>query len=1123
MTEVPEFPKEEIKEILEKFFYDEIVEAIVKEKRRVVLDFSEIERINIAIAAGILNYPEQVIPLFESAIAEIKPPTPKEFEEGKQIRLRVRFKNLPESCKVEIKDLRSEHLGKMVVVEGVVKIATDVRPIARAVKYKCQNCRWESDWVPLELFQPPPKMVCPNCKKSKDVVVYRRSLVDAQRVVLEEFPEIAEGQPKKLNVILLDDLVDPELQRYTIPGKRVRVSGILKDIQVKKKGMYDFILIANNIEPLSEEIEEIVLTEEDVKKIKELAKDPKILDKIVESIAPSIAGYEEIKKAIALQLFGGVRKERPDGTRVRGDIHILLVGDPGVGKSLTHSQKIIYKEGDAWKIESIGEFFDRMAKKYGIKKERGMEFVEIREEIFVPSINPNTLKFELKKVKRVIRHASPRTVLLIRTKCGREVVVTEDHSLLTFDGSKVVPIEGSKVKKKLILPLIRMIPRNKTLKEVKGKGKRIPLTRDLGYLLGFFLGDGSVVHSGSNVYIEIKMKSRRVFQKIRRTLKDLGINFGESKDKVLYRLLIYERWFVNWIVEEFYKEFRRTGRKGEKTRMKRLPEWVLNSNEEFLLGLIEGIVDSNGSVERGFIHVYFTNRELFEMFQYILLSLGFIFTSSSSRKRYRGKFVDCYRIRVVKGRYKLKILKGFYRYSRVDNVDKVVLPRVLVKRIRESGLTRRILPLRKLGGEFRGEVYRGYVGREYAKRILKFVSSEELKSIVENEFIFWDYVVEVKKVNIRDIEEKWEYVYDLSVEDNENFVAGMIFVHNSQILKHVSKLAPKGMYVSGKGATGVGITAAVSKDELLGGWALEVGPAVLMSGGILCIDELDKIKKDDLIALHEMLEQQTITISKANIHATLRAETTVLAAANPKFGRFDPYRPIPEQIDLPPTIINRFDLIFPLKDIPDLRKDSFVMEHIVKGHIAPEELKPKIPLDLLRKYIAYARQNVFPRLTEEAAEEIKKFYLKLRSKAQAFGEGVRPIPISPRQLEALIRLSEAVARIKLKEKVEKEDVEVAIELMRYYLREVGMDPETGMIDIDRVMTGIPAKKRDKIAKIISIIERLSEEFGGSAPVDEILKEAELENIDASEARRILDELKRKGEIFEPVPGKFALT
>ncbi len=340
----------------------------------------------------------------------------------------------------------------------------------------------------------------------------------------------------------------------------------------------------------------------------------------------------------------------------------------------------------------------------------------------------------------------------------------------------------------------------------------------------------------------------------------------------------------------------------------------------------------------------------------------------------------------------------------------------------------------------------------------------------------------------------------------------------SQMLKYVSSLAPKARYVVGTSTTGAGLTATVVKDEFLRGWSLEAGALVLVSGGIACIDEIDKMGKDDRVAMHEAMEQQTISVAKANIQATLRAETTILAAANPKLGRFDPYGIIADQIDLPPTLINRFDLIFIIRDLPEETKDQKIAERILEAAEKPDAMVSEIEPSLLKKYIAYAKKNLEPRLTKEAIESLSSFYVTLRNKkTMQSDEAIRPIPISPRQLEALIRLSEASARVRLSKNVTKFDAERAIKLLTYCLKQVGIDPETGELDIDRIVSGISTSARSKIVTIREIIRDLESRIGTNIPMEDIMTEADAQGIEEGKAEEIIERLKRDGEIFEPKP------
>ncbi len=336
----------------------------------------------------------------------------------------------------------------------------------------------------------------------------------------------------------------------------------------------------------------------------------------------------------------------------------------------------------------------------------------------------------------------------------------------------------------------------------------------------------------------------------------------------------------------------------------------------------------------------------------------------------------------------------------------------------------------------------------------------------------------------------------------------------SSLLIFMSNAAPKARYVAGRGASGAGLTAAVVRDEFLKGWALEAGAMVLANGGYCMIDELDKMSTDDTSALHEALSQQKISISKANIQATLRAETTVLAAANPKLGRFDPYQPIAQQIDLPPALINRFDLIFPVRDLPNRDIDEKIASHVLSLQQSINIKEPDVPSQLLKKYVAYAKQNIFPKLTDGAIEEIKRFYVDLRNMGTD-EEGIRPIPISARQLEALVRLAEGSARVRFSKKVTKADAKRAIRILKYCLMQVGFDYETGQIDIDRISTGIPASQRSRIVRVREIINELESTLGKTIPLDDILRSSSEKGIDENEVEEIIERLKRSGDIFEP--------
>ena len=337
----------------------------------------------------------------------------------------------------------------------------------------------------------------------------------------------------------------------------------------------------------------------------------------------------------------------------------------------------------------------------------------------------------------------------------------------------------------------------------------------------------------------------------------------------------------------------------------------------------------------------------------------------------------------------------------------------------------------------------------------------------------------------------------------------------SALLQYVARIAPRGLYTSGRGTTAAGLTAAVIR-EPQGGMSLEAGALVLADKGVACIDEIEKMRPEDRVAIHEAMEQQTISIAKGGIVATLNARTAILAAANPDLGRYDPYRSVVENVKkLPITILSRFDLIFVIRDVPEKERDARMAAHILETHRAREApLEPPIPPDLLRKYISYAKM-IEPKLTEEAMERIREFYLEMR--AMSSGEG-SPIAITARQLESLIRIAEARARAALRDHVTAEDAEAAINIMKRFLQEVGVDLETKRLDIDTIMTGKPKSLRDKLQILLDAIVRLDE--GDGVPQEDLIRELEAEGISEADARRLLGILLRDGMIFEVRPGRY---
>ncbi|RLI96692.1 MAG: AAA family ATPase [Candidatus Aenigmatarchaeota archaeon] len=659
--------KARFEEFLKSNYYNELLKLCQEGKTSLVIDFSLLDRFDPLVADQLLEEPEKTFEEFQEAVKNIDLP---EYTE-----INIRVKNLPERRNIRIRNLRSKHIDKLYCIDGIVKSASEVKPQIYSTVYKCPDCG-----ALIEVEQVGKILRKPNfceCGRKSGFDLVEKKMVDIRWLRINEPFEITTGErPGEIAVFLKGDLTTPEMQRKTDPGNRIKIVGVVKELPIKIGGKEatkrDIYIDVNYVEPSDIEYEELEITPEDEKKIKEFASDPMIFEKLMHSIAPTIYGFDEIKEAIVLQMFGGVPHQMPDGTRVRGNIHILITGDPGTGKS--------------------------------------------------------------------------------------------------------------------------------------------------------------------------------------------------------------------------------------------------------------------------------------------------------------------------------------------------------------------------------------------------------------------------------------------------------------QILKLVSDVIPRGKYVSGKGVTGAGLTASVRKEEeLTGGWVLEAGALVLANKGLISIDEFDKMNKDDQIAMHEAMSLETISIAKASITATLPSQTAVLAAANPKFGRFDPMQPIVKQIDIPQTLMSRFDLKFALRDKPDRAKDRELAEHILTSRMSPETTIPTIPVPFLRKYLAYAKMKCTKiRLTEEASKVLRDFYVDMRNRYA--GEETATVPITLRQYEALIRMAEASAKVRLSDHVTVEDAQRAIKIMKFSLRQLGYEPETGRIDIDRIESGITTSQRNKIRAVLEIIDSLHEE-GRGVSIEDIKAEAsEKHGMSDSDVLEIIDRLKRDGTVFEPRSG-----
>ncbi|CDK26720.1 unnamed protein product [Kuraishia capsulata CBS 1993] len=259
----------------------------------------------------------------------------------------------------------------------------------------------------------------------------------------------------------------------------------------------------------------------------------------------------------------------------------------------------------------------------------------------------------------------------------------------------------------------------------------------------------------------------------------------------------------------------------------------------------------------------------------------------------------------------------------------------------------------------------------------------------------------------------------------------------SQLLKFVEKVCPISIYTSGKGSSAAGLTASVQRDPNTRDFYLEGGAMVLADGGVVCIDEFDKMRDEDRVAIHEAMEQQTISIAKAGITTILNSRTSVLAAANPIFGRYDDMKSPGDNIDFQSTILSRFDMIFIVKDEHNERRDISIAQHVMNVHTTgtstENEVAGEIPIEKMKRYITYCRSKCAPRLSPAASEILSSHFVEIRrmvKQKEANSTEKSSIPITVRQLEAIIRITESLAKLELSPIATERHVNEAIRLFK---------------------------------------------------------------------------------------------
>ena len=1105
-----------------KSFFDyykrELGDSIRGGNNVILLDFQKLSEFSNKISDEVLAAPEETLRLLEIALEEL----------GLISNSRIRLINLPEVHVIKIRNIRSKNLNELIIVEGIVRQASDVRPQVVNAKFECPSCGTIISVLQIEKkFHEPSRC---SCGRKGGFKLISKEMVDTQRLVIEESPDSLTGgeQPKRLNVFLKEDLVEPKMEEKTTPGSRVRAIGILKEVPVPLStgGLstrFELAVEANNLIPLEETFEELNITDEDERQILELSQDPKIFDKLAKSISPSVYGYEEIKKALVLQLFGGVRKKHVDGSKSRGDIHILLVGDPGVAKSVTLvfmaaiSPKGRYVVGKStsgagltatvvrdeylrgWSLEAGAMVLsnkglvciDELEKMDPADRSAMHEAME--QQCMLPNFKLTFSNGEEVEIGKFVDELIEKNKSKVYKGKDCEILPVSNIELLSTDFSNHFPLNAVRISRHIApkefvnIKLtngreITVTPEHPCWIVEEGKIKTIPADklkaggyfpvpskieisskeykRENDYLckiLGYYLSDGCYeLNRGKKTGIQFWNNNETLIKDFKNSIEKyykITPIITKRKKQLAVRVISKK------VFEDLLKMDKNLLEKGDK---KRIPQEIMKLPNENIKYILKALYDGDGSVshqKRNGCRISFVtqNRELANQISDLLLR----FEIQSSI--FRDKHSKVWRLDI----------------SGQENLSRFLINISFLSENKKQKL------------------------KDYCE---KEKSYKTIKDIIPN---CTDKINKIfKKLNIS-ANKTIGHSIDLHVEKQRKFLQKLILIAEKE-------LKQKEDYLTGKYKE--------IEEELTNIKKLAFGFARWIK-----IKEVSKIKNENTNWVYDvtlepyhtfisngMILHNTVTISKANVQATLRAETSVLAAANPKFGRFDPYQSIAQQIDIPPTLINRFDVIFTLRDIPNKEKDDAIARHVLLEHRRQGE-DVLIGRELFRKYVAYSKQKISPVLSDEAVEELRKFYVDLRNTPVSSESAMRPIPISARQLTALIRMSEAAAKIRLSKIVAKEDARISIELMKYYLMQVGYDYESKTFDIDKITTGIATSQRNKIILVRETITRLESRLGKLIPVEEIEKELE-GKLDSSEIEESINKLNSSGDIFRPRRG-----
>ncbi|MBI5798198.1 hypothetical protein HZA98_04825, partial [Candidatus Woesearchaeota archaeon] len=745
---------EKFQEFIEQSYQKQLHENMNKGLNYLLVDFFDITKYDPKLADQLLEEPEETTKAAEMALEQF------EVKKG----FRIRFRNLPKSQEIYIRNLRSKHLNKFIAMEGIIRQSSEVRPQAVSAKFECPSCGNTITMPQIDQqFREPSRCSCGRKGKFR---LLSKELVDVQRLVIEESPENLEGgaQPKRMQIFLREDLVEPRMEKRTTPGTRILTNGLLYEIPIQTKTgatstRFDLAVQANYIEPVEEDYSEISISPEDEKEIKKLARDKQVNERLIRSIAPSIYGHEKIKEAILLQLFGGIRKTKKDGTIVRGDLHVLLVGDPGciAGDSLVALHNKGLKQ-----IQSLG-------------KEHGQSI-----HIPVVKIRKNSMD-KAYDYATVFQKYEKQPVLKLVTETGKEIICTLNQPVYTEEGWRRADCLtlGEKIR---VMPHIPHLVTDlvstefSALKRTYGPLKEVHLPEffdsELAALCGYILGDGNLHPKGYRVTCYINEEEKELLAQLQSLWKNVfGVEAASILRKASPHLIIdtngYER--VIHSVQDLHLlevNSKQIAHSLSFLSTKRVPQKIFQSPKAVIASFLRWLFEADGCA--------FGN--------------GRGRTSIQLKSRSPGLLKDVQQLLLFFG-IQSRIIEDNLCIRRALDMDQFITDIGFVSQKKKNALL----------------------------RVSAVVEERKDKRQLRKRYQSWEKVVSLDFAGVQD-------VYDFEVPVSKSFIANGILCHNSgksQMLTFVNNTAPKSRYVAGRSASGAGLCVSPQSKVLLNPGGIE--------------------------------------------------------------------------------------------------------------------------------------------------------------------------------------------------------------------------------------------------------------------------------------------------------------